>query len=380
MAAIYIHIPYCRRRCTYCDFYLTTTRRSIDVFVARVSAEIESTAGFQGLAGPVRSVYFGGGTPSLLAPAHVCGLLSRVSERFQPLSGVETTLEANPEDLDPSWLHDLLDAGINRLSIGVQSLNDAHLQWMGRCHTADIAMRGIGNAVSAGFENISVDLITGLPGSDVQDTVRSIERIIALPVSHVSVYSLTVKRRTVLGKSLARGLVVPVGDEAEVAHMAAAREKLTEAGFRHYEISNFAREGYACVHNLAYWKLQPFRGYGPSAHSFFQLDDRHASRSAVAAHLRHYLDPATPFEVLYTREALGPDELVSELILLGLRTDDGIDLDRIRAVSGRDLLEERAREIDDLLSSGLICLDGHRRILLQPSAYRLCDAVTAKLV
>lgn len=302
MYGIYVHVPFCTKRCPYCHFVLVEGDADAR-FVDAVRRHMEAHAG-----APMTSLYFGGGTPSKLAPGAVATLIETARRLFKADGPMEITLEANPEDA--ARLRAFRDAGVNRLSLGVQSLSDAALRFLGRGHDAAQARA----AYPAGFANVSVDLIFGVPGQDFDADLRE---IIAWDPQHVSLYGLTVEPGTELERAVKRGRTLP-DDEAQKRDYELAMDLLGAAGYRHYEISNFARPGFESVHNSGYWDGRPYLGFGPGAHSYVP-HRRWANVSNVERYLAGALEPLMA-------EDLSRDQRMLEAVFLGLRRDVGVDV------------------------------------------------------
>lgn len=269
--SLYVHVPFCVHRCHYCDFSVARTAEAPIVdWIGAIEADFESwfrSTGWE-RGSDLETVFVGGGTPSLLGSHGMSELRSLLSEYFNLAAVREWTAEANPASLTGEICEAWLEAGVNRLSLGVQSFDDEPLAWLGRLHDADGAVEALGTARFAGFSNVNVDLIFGLPASVDRDWATEVDRVLELGVTHVSVYGLTAESGTPLGRRVTLGRVhMPPDDRYEAEYLAVVR-LLTEAGFGHYEVSNFALEGRECVHNWHYWDGTPYLGVGPSAHSF----------------------------------------------------------------------------------------------------------------
>ncbi|MDH3366812.1 MAG: radical SAM family heme chaperone HemW [Gemmatimonadota bacterium] len=325
MPHLYVHVPFCRRRCVYCDFSIAVRPRvPAERFVAAIRREADLRRGEQFWAAhPLRTLYLGGGTPSLLPSSSVATLvqLVRTMARDDDPATVEVTLEANPEDVTPASAGAWAAAGVNRVSLGVQSFDGRVLQWMHRSHDAEAAPRAVRTLRRAGIDAISLDLIFGLPETVQRDFRIDLERAVDLGPDHLSVYGLTVEPRTALGHWTARGTVMAAPDTQHETEFLLAHEVLGAAGFEHYEVSNFARSGHRSHHNAAYWNGSSYLGLGPSAHSF-----RDGVRSwnvapwaAYATCLENGDDPEDG------RERLTPVQQRLERAYLGLRTTDGVD-------------------------------------------------------
>lgn len=326
MAGVYIHIPFCRKACTYCDFHFSTTRRQQGALVSALVREVGLRADFFPQTAPLDSLYLGGGTPSVLAAAEVSALVEAVKAHFPLRPGAEVTLEANPDDLHPAYLEALRAAGITRLSVGIQSFRPEDLTALNRSHTAAQALGCLPAARAAGFRDFSLDLILGLPGLDLAAWQANLDQALALAPPHLSVYALTVEARTALAHQVARGQVRIPPDEVYEAQYLAAHDRLTAAGYRHYELSNYARPGHEARHNSSYWAGQPYLGLGPSAHSY---DGRR--RSWNIAHNAHYLRALAAGQLATAEtETLSARDRYHEYVMTGLRQAAGLDLARLQ--------------------------------------------------
>lgn len=317
---IYIHVPFCHRKCTYCAFYSKVESGAwrVESYVDALLAEMEKRRGEQAHA--IKTVYFGGGTPSLLPIGELARIVEGLRRRFDLTQVEEVTLEANPEDLTPQYLADLAGLGfVNRLSIGVQSLDDGVLRKLNRRHTAQQALEAVENAYAAGFCNISVDFIYGIQGNpEGLDNLDFLEK-----VNHVSAYSLTVEPGTALAVQVEQGRVT-LPDEEEVVRQYHALRRLLEAvGFRQYEVSNYARPGFESKHNSRYWDRTPYLGLGPGAHSFSLFES--GSTSVAHVEKRRWNNP----DGSVGEETLTETDAVNETIMTALRTVKGLDVDAL---------------------------------------------------
>lgn len=319
-----MHIPFCQRRCSYCDFSIAVRRRvPAREYVDAIRRELDAP----GLTGPLETVYFGGGTPSLVPPGAIADLLDLVPAR-EP--DAEITLEANPEDVNRHAALAWRTAGVNRVSLGVQSFDEGVLRWMHRVHDADRARAAVATLRSAGFDNISLDLIFGVPASLARDWSRDLDQAIALEPEHLSLYGLTVEPRTPLERWIARGAASAPTEERYADDYVAAHERLRGAGYVFYEVSNAAREGRHSRHNSAYWTGHPYTGVGPAAHSF-DGRTRRWNIAAWEAYRRAVESGQSPIE---SEEVLTAAQREIERLYLGLRTSEGVmleSLDRVRA-------------------------------------------------
>jgi oxygen-independent coproporphyrinogen-3 oxidase len=327
---IYLHIPFCRKACVYCDFHFSTSFESRGAVLDAMCKEIAVRQPMTATWGTPRTLYFGGGTPSLLTPDELGRLFDAIERAFPDAVWEEVTLEANPEDITPQLLSAWKSLGIDRLSIGIQTFDDRLLTWMNRAHTGAQAEEAVRLAHSAGFERISIDLIYGLPGCTPEAQSRAIDRALALPVTHLSAYALTVEPRTALGHRVAQGSERPAPDESvERAYLDLCR-RVAAAGGAHYEVSNFALAGgEPAVHNRSYWAGLPYLGIGPGAHGFTTT-----RRYANVAHNLRYAQAVARGEGFETAEVLTLQDRYNEHIMTGLRTAQGLSPDALESAFG----------------------------------------------
>ncbi|MGQ0701974.1 MAG: radical SAM family heme chaperone HemW [Gemmatimonadales bacterium] len=325
---LYVHVPFCSRRCTYCDFAIAVRRRvPAEQYLAAV---LQEWSGWQSHSlwdeSPgLDTIYLGGGTPSLLPPPAVAGLLDRLRSD-QPVSAdAEITLEANPDDVGPAAAQTWRAAGINRVSLGAQSFSPNALRWMHRTHGAEQIERAVDVLRAAGFPNLSLDLIYGLPEDVPRNWPADLERALALQPEHLSLYGLTIEPGTTLSRWTLRGETRPASDERAAAEYLEAHHRLGEAGYAHYEVSNAARPGFGARHNSAYWARRPFVGIGPSAHSGFGI-----TRQWNVREWEEYRRRAAAGEPLVAEtEILAESQIALEELYLGLRTADGVPATRL---------------------------------------------------
>lgn len=380
MAGLYLHIPFCAQRCTYCDFYFVTSQRDVEDFAEAACLEIERAAESSTPPEPIETVYFGGGTPSLLHLAHLDRILATVRAGFRVAADAEITLEMNPDGVVTSYLEGLLRLGVNRLSVGVQSFDEEDLKWMNRRHDADMARQALRMPKEAGFENISADLVFGLPGRDAAHWLEQVDRFIEADIPHLSAYALTVKPRTVLGRQVARGLVTPPTDDEVYPLFEAGARRLEEAGFEQYEVSSFGLPGFRSRHNTLYWTHANYLGFGPSAHSF-RWHETGPQRRTNVSNLRIYLERMNSGEdPADERETLSPVDLAVEYVLLRLRTRDGLDVPTLRDRYGDDLEASCGLELRELEREGLVEWDRGRTVRLTRRGFALADAIAERLV
>lgn len=371
MAGIYFHIPFCRRICAYCDFYKNADLRLMEQTLAAMEREVVARRDFlRGEA--VRTIYFGGGTPSLASAEWIGRAIELCREMFDCSPLEEVTLEANPDDLSEEYLRALREVGVNRLSIGIQSFDDEALRTMNRRHDAAAAVRAVETARAVGFDNITIDLIYGLPFGPKDALTRSLAQAVALGVEHISAYHLTIEPNTRFGRMAERGELAHVPEEESERQYNQVHTTLTEAGYDHYEISNFAREGRRSRHNSSYWQSQPYLGIGPAAHSF-DGESRLWARSSVA----EYLAGVDRGEC-YENELLTATDRYNETIMTSLRCREGVDLAELEKKFGRARKEYFVNETARFVASGVLVSDGNR-VAMCPERWLVSDSVIAEL-
>lgn len=367
MAGIYIHIPFCKSACHYCNFHFSTSLRYKNEFLAALLKEIRLQHSFPGM-DPVSSLYFGGGTPSLLEYGETTQLIETIRGTFNLLPDAEITLEANPDDLTAEKLQGWKAAGVNRLSIGVQSFFEDDLRWMNRAHTAEQATEGLALALRF-FENITIDLIYGTPGLTDEKWQQNVSNAIALGIPHLSCYALTVEPKTPLDKLIRKEQYENVNPDQQSAQFLLLMQWLEEAGYEHYEISNFARPGWRSRHNSSYWQNQPYLGLGPSAHSFSGQE-----RQWNIANNQTYITALREDRIPFEKEILTPVQQVNEYIMTALRTMEGLDLNRVSAVQRSQLEKSAAKFI-----TGGMLVQKEDCLLLTKEGKLLADGIAADL-
>lgn len=346
MAGIYVHIPYCRKACHYCDFHFSTTLRSMPDMVGALVSEIERRgAQPQWRETTFSTVYFGGGTPSVMPTEQLKTVISALRSRFNILPNAEFTLEANPDDLTPEKLDALLQLGVNRLSVGIQSFHATDLSWMNRAHGADEALAVIPNIRRAGFLNFTIDLIYGLPIWTGDEWEQNLQIALDFEVPHLSCYILTVEPGTALGHQVKKKQITLL-DEAIPTQYNLLCERTKQAGYEHYEVSNFARKGARSQHNGSYWKGLPYVGIGPGAHGF-SGNTRYANIASNTGYIRAAGDAET-------HEELTLNDRYNELIMTRLRTSEGLNIDECLAQFGRTPADVDAATYQRYLQEGVL--------------------------
>ena len=379
--AIYIHIPFCQRKCPYCDFNTYAGRESqYDALVQALARDLRETG--RGLDRPlVQTVFLGGGTPTVLEPRHLETIFRALEEGFRVLPDAEITSEANPGTVDRARFGVLRALGVNRLSMGVQSFQDGELRFLGRIHDAQEALTAFQEARRSGFDNINLDFIFGLPQQSPTAWEATLSQAIALQPEHLSLYSLTVEPGTPLARWVAQGQVSEPDPDRAADLYEMARERLAEAGFEHYEISNWARgpldvsllPRFASRHNVVYWRNEPYLGFGPGAHGWFR-----GVRRAVITDVGEYIQRVEAGAPYWSMEDPIPLDLeMGETMMLGLRlVRAGVERARFRERFGVDVTDVWPQELATLLAQGLIELSAER-VRLSPDAVLIGNEVFA---
>lgn len=347
---LYIHIPFCRRKCFYCDFPSVAGQTSLYEAYCRALIREITDQGARFASWTVDTVFFGGGTPTVLTAPLLIGLCRAIQQSFCLADNVEWTLEANPGTVDEAFWRELKGEGVNRISFGVQSFDDALLRRLGRIHSAQEANESIRQAAAAGFDQINLDLITGLPAQTAETFISSVKTAVKLPVCHLSVYGLTIEPGTVFAKEAAAGkLILP--EEAELDRMDDfLRDYLPKEEFIRYEISNYAREGYQCRHNLKYWHYEPYLGLGAAACTFID-GERRSSEPEPAEYIRKINAGISP--VVFCER---PDEATAkaEMVFLALRTMPGLKFSAYHRRFAGDFFRDYQVTVDQLMKQGLV--------------------------
>jgi oxygen-independent coproporphyrinogen III oxidase len=372
---IYIHFPYCLQKCLYCDFNSAASAPGEREEYARLLLR-EMELRQRLLPAPVRAatLYFGGGTPSLMSPEEIGRLIEAAALRYGLAADAEVTLEANPGTLTPERLAGYCAAGVNRLSLGIQSFEDRLLARLGRVHSKEEALAAFDAARKAGFDNISIDLMHSLPEQSPLQWRQALAQGIALSPEHISAYALSVEDDTPFAGLLAAGKLPLPSEEDAAAMFGATQELLVDAGYQHYEISNFCRPGRAARHNGAYWSRESYLGFGAGAHSFWNADGV-GERWCNTEDAGEYREAVTGGSIPEReREVLTLDQAVAESFFLGLRVLAGLDLERLESRYGPEALAPRLAEVARLTASGTLVREGNR-VLLAPGAVILANGV-----
>jgi oxygen-independent coproporphyrinogen-3 oxidase len=371
MAGLYIHIPFCKQACHYCDFHFSTNLQLMEVMMDSITVELKLRKDYlKGEA--VDTIYFGGGTPSLVPAEYLEKILGQIAQLF-PSRKQEVTLEANPDDLNPQALANWKSLGIDRLSLGIQSFQDQILKAYNRAHTSKEATQAIQLARAAGFEKFSIDLIYGYPHTDHQLWKLDLEEALRLDPGHLSAYSLTIEPKTTFGNWTKKGKFSPAEDEFVAQQFEWLQERCDKAGYLQYEISNFSRPNQAAIHNSNYWKRSPYLGIGPSAHSF-DGSSRGFNPSSNASYTKALSAGSLPFVL----EQLTPTESINEEILTGLRTQWGLDTGSLADRYHLDILEIKKGPISKLTELGMIHTLG-KTLTLTRKGQLLADSIASDI-
>ena len=356
---LYIHIPFCKQACHYCDFHFSTNTANKRAVVEAIAREIVLRKSYLP-DGDMETIYFGGGTPSMLNEAELHFLLETIHQHFRVLSDAEVTLEANPDDLNAASLQMFANAGINRLSIGIQSFHEPHLRFMNRAHSASEAEQCVKLAQNAGIDNISIDLIYAIPAEDHSILLSDLSKAFTLNVPHISAYCLTIEPQTAFGSWLKKKKMRPIEEEYAAQQFEILVKSLGEHGYEQYEISNFARNGRYSNHNSSYWKQHPYLGVGPSAHSY-----NGASREYNVSNNTKYLEAIQKDIIPSTVEMLSPADQTNEYLLTGLRTRWGVELQKLDVLSAGEFALRAGDELGRMTRKGWIREDSGVLVLTE---------------
>jgi oxygen-independent coproporphyrinogen III oxidase len=377
LAGIYIHVPFCKRRCYYCDFYSSVKLELIHEYIEALRVEAVARVNYlmsNDLAPVIETVYFGGGTPSLLDINDYKELMQNFAGIFKISLNAEITVEINPDDAEKELLIGLKALGINRLSIGVQSFSDAALKFMNRRHNSIQAFRSIENAILAGFSNISIDLIYGLPGMSVKKWDETLKQAIKLPVNHLSAYHLTYEKGSKLYSFVSKGQISPISETISLRQFELLHDIMESSGFEHYEISNFAKENMYSIHNLNYWKGEKYLGLGPSAHSYDGT-----SRRWNISDIIKYCKAIKKGEVYWETEQLNKNSISNEYIMTRLRTKWGMDLNYFENEFGRNRFERLIMDVQPYFESGH-CNQIKDNIMITHKGWIISDRIISDLM
>lgn len=371
MAGIYIHIPFCRKACHYCNFHFSVSQKLMPEMVKAIAHEAELRSA--DISETIETIYLGGGTPSLLQLAGLQFIMNKLNAAFSISSNAEITLEANPDDITKEKLFEWKHAGINRLSIGIQSFFDDDLQWMNRAHNATQAYKSIAFATQAGFDNISIDFIYGTPYLTNEEWLQNLETAYNLNIPHLSCYALTVEPNTALQKMIAQHKKENIDVEKQSEQFELLMTWAAQKGYEHYEISNFAKPQFRSKHNNSYWQGKHYIGLGPSAHSF-NGDTRQWNISNNALYIESINKGVVPFEI----ETLSSTQKINEYIMTALRTNEGIALQHLQNLSGEKTTTDVIREARKFINQNLM-ESKNNSLILTDKGKLFADGIAADL-
>ena len=364
MATLYFHIPFCKRICSYCDFYKVGALSLLHNVVEEMHRELERRRDYLS-SHHITSIYFGGGTPSLMQPSDIEGFISSCRELFDCSQVEEITLEANPDDLTEEYVKELAKTSVNRVSLGIQSFDDGALEMMNRRHTAAEAKEAVARLKRYGIDNISIDIIFGIAGYGGETLRNTLAEAIKLDVGHISAYHLTIEERTKLGLMTQRGEYTPISDEESEREYMVVHEMLKAAGYEHYEVSNYAKEGCRARHNSAYWQGVEYLGIGPGAHSFSR-----DNRTWCISSAKEYAEGV----VKYESEELTVLDHINEYVMTSLRRVEGVDLSYIEERFGVRHAERIKDAAKEWIEVGVVYVEDDR-LAIRPERFLVSDAV-----
>lgn len=371
MAGIYVHVPFCKVKCHYCDFHFSVQLKNRQELVDALCQEIRERKDY--LASEIiETIYFGGGTPSVLESKMIDQIMTTIHENFELSESPEITFECNPDDITKDKLTDFKLFGINRLSIGIQSFDDNVLRFMNRAHSAEEAKNAVINAQKFGFDNLTLDLIYGVPGSSMTSWKKELALMDSLQPQHLSAYCLTIEPKTVFGKWSKQGKLIPIEDQESIAQFQYLMDFSADKGFEQYEISNFAKEGFISRHNSAYWLGKKYLGIGPSAHSYNGVE-----RSWNIANNMKYIQLISKNESYSESEVLQVTDHFNEYILTRFRTKWGVNLSDLTLISAPHTAEFE-KKIQFYLASGHVYRENNT-YLLTTSGKFIADGIASDL-
>jgi oxygen-independent coproporphyrinogen-3 oxidase len=353
MAGIYIHIPFCKSKCAYCNFFSLASESKINDYVEALKKEIVLRKNYLG-GEIVKTIYFGGGTPSLLSVKNIEEILELLNKNYEIISSPEITLEINPDTIDREKMFSLKQIGVNRMSVGIQSFDDEDLRYLGRRHDSRHAMQVLEDLKHTDFEKITLDLIYGMPTLTEEKWNKNLDIFFSTGITHLSAYALTVEPKTILGQRIEKGELQSVSEEDTIRHYNILVNRTKENGFEHYEISNFAKEGFRSQHNSIYWRDEKYLGLGPSAHSYDGIS-RQWNISNLTKYIQLVGDAETQrrrdAELFYEKEILSTEDKFNEYVMTSLRTSWGSDIEKIERDYGKSYAHHFLKNIKKYLEN-----------------------------
>lgn len=369
MAGLYFHIPFCKRICGYCDFHRSVKVQLIPQLIEAMHKELKEESIFLNDRS-IRTIYFGGGTPSLVAPHEIERLIEHARDIFDCSAVEEITIEVNPDDITPKYVAELRKTSINRISIGVQSLDGEVLRFMGRRHSATQAKEAVKMLQEAGYNNISVDIIFGIEKFDTQTLDTTLQGVLEMDVQHISAYHLTIEGNTRFARMLNRKEIEETSEERSEAEFLQIHNRLTKAGFEHYEVSNYALQGYRSKHNSSYWHNVEYLGIGPGAHSYNGVIRRWCEQDVA-----DYIENRE-----YASESLSEQELLNEYVMTSLRCAEGLSLSHIESKFGITHRQRIEQASEEFVRSNILSKCGNDRVFIAPEKLLLSDLIITHLM
>ena len=371
MAGIYIHTPFCKSKCAYCNFFSLASESKINDYVEALKKEMVLRKNYLGET--VKTIYFGGGTPSLLSVKNIEEILDLLNKNYEIISSPEITLEINPDTIDREKMSSLKQMGINRMSVGIQSFDDEDLRYLGRRHDSRHAMQVLEDLKHTDFEKITLDLIYGMPTLTEEKWNKNLDIFFSTGITHLSAYALTVEPKTILGQRIEKGELQSVSEEETIRHYNILVERTKENDFEHYEISNFAKEGFRSQHNSIYWRDEKYLGLGPSAHSY---DGN--SRQWNISNLTKYIQLVGNSEDYFEKEILSLEDKFNEYVMTSLRTSWGCDIEKIERDYGKSYAHHFLKNIKKYLENGEM-LKENNTYFLSEEGKLFADGIAADL-
>ena len=367
--AIYVHIPFCDHKCIYCDFYSIVSYDNLNNYLTTLKNEIEFYASNERNNREIISIFFGGGTPSFVEPSYIGEIIESIQSNFQLKEKCEITLETNPGTVNKQKIEKFIEAGINRVSIGIQSFNEDELKFLTRIHDKENALKTVYNVKEAGIDNISIDLIFNLPKQTKEKWKSNLETAFKLPINHISAYSLILEKGTILNKMVLDGKVKLQDDDYDAELYEFTIDEMTKNNFMQYEVSNFSQEGFQCIHNKAYWDYKDYLSFGTSAHSF-----ANGKRWWNVSSLKMYITMMNQKgNAVIGEEILSREQMLDEYIMLALR-GSGLDLTELKNIFGTKWIEINKKYLDTLLLNNFV-EEKNNLIKLTPKGYAICDEI-----
>ena len=380
MAGIYIHIPFCKSKCAYCNFFSLASESKINDYVEALKKEIVLRKNYLGDE-TVKTIYFGGGTPSLLSVKNIEEILELLNKNYEIVSSPEITLEINPDTIDREKMSSLKKIGVNRMSVGIQSFDDEDLRYLGRRHDSRHAMQVLEDLKHTDFEKITLDLIYGMPTLTEEKWNKNLDIFFSTGITHLSAYALTVEPKTILGQRIEKGELQSVSEEDTIRHYNILVDRTKENGFEHYEISNFAKEGFRSQHNSIYWRDEKYLGLGPSAHSYDGIS-RQWNISNLTKYIQLVGDAETQrhrdAELFYEKEILSTEDKFNEYVMTSLRTSWGCDIEKIERDYGKSYAHHFLKNIKKYLENGEM-LKENNTYFLSEEGKLFADGIAADL-